>query len=146
MFSLPNFDFWVNGVWVQNFQTGYQGDTIKTCYIKNLIHIPGIRKIVVKSKKYFFMHFDPAARVFVISIGAQDTPLWQFFFRSLYLFDYIFSGIVWTNKLHDFEKGICFLNNCSQGNRKRTFFQLSKQWLLRGKTCFLEDMNLIETN
>ena len=55
----------------KNVQTGHQVDKIKTCHIKNHIHAEGIRQMVVKSKKdFFFMHFDTAARVFVLSIGA----------------------------------------------------------------------------
>ena len=59
-------------------------------------------------------HFDPDARVFVLSNRAQDTTLRQFFFSTFYLFDSIFSGIVWNNRLHDFEEGICFPNNLSK--------------------------------
>ena len=39
------------------------------------------------------MCFDPVAD------EANDIPLWQLFLRILYLFDYIFSGIVWIDKL-----------------------------------------------
>ena len=48
-----------------------------------------------QSKKKNLMHFDPAARIFVLSNWAKDTTLWQFFFGTLYLFDSIFSGKVW---------------------------------------------------
>ena len=40
--------------------------------------------------------------------------------------------LVWINKLHDLMKGF-FPHNCCHGNRKKTFFQLSWQQLLRGK-------------
>ena len=38
------------------------------------LNAAGIGQMVVKSKKHF-MHFDPAARVFILRTGAQDTPL-----------------------------------------------------------------------
>ena len=31
---------------------------------------------------------------------------------DLYLFGFIFPIIVWTNRLNDFDKGICFPDNC----------------------------------
>ena len=34
-----------------------------------------------------------------------DIPLWQLFLRILYLFDCIFSGILWIAKLHYFHQG-----------------------------------------
>ena len=67
--------------------------------------------------KNFLIHFDPAARVFVLSNRAQGTTLLQPFFSTLYLFDSIFSGIVWSNRLYDFDEGICFPNNCCYGTR-----------------------------
>ena len=38
------------------------------------LNAAGIGQMVVKSKKHF-MHFDPAARVFILRTEAQDTPL-----------------------------------------------------------------------
>ena len=46
----------------------------------------------------------------------QDTTLWQIFFSNIYLFDSIFSIIVWTNRLHDFDEWICFPDNCCYEN------------------------------
>ena len=40
----------------------------------------------------------------------------QFLFSTPYLRDTIFSGIVWTNRLDDFDEGICFLKNSCYGN------------------------------
>ena len=40
-------------------------------------------------------HFDPM--VWVLSNGAEETSLQQFLLSSLYLFDYIFSSIVWID-------------------------------------------------
>ena len=51
---------------------------------------------MVKIKIKCLMHFDPDARVFVLSN----------------LFDSIFFIIVWTNSLHDFNEGICLPDNC----------------------------------
>ena len=58
-----------------------------------------------KKKKKCLIHFDPDARIFVLSN-------WN-----------IFSVIVWTNKLHDFDEGICFPDNCSYENGLKTFLQ-----------------------
>ena len=92
------------------------------------------------------MHFDPAVRVFVLSIGAQGTTLWQFFFSSLNLFDSIFSGIVLTNRMHEFDKGICFCNKCSYGNREKTFFSVMKDMVAKSVKVLLDNMNLRDTN
>ena len=46
----------------------------------------------------------------------QDTILWQIFFSNLYLFDSVFSIVVWTNRLHDFDEGICFHDKCCYDN------------------------------
>ena len=67
-----------------------------------------------KNKK--MMHFDPDARVFVLSKWHKIQPLWQIFFSNL-MFDSIFSIIVKTNRLHDFDKGISFPDNCCYENR-----------------------------
>ena len=44
-----------------------------------------------------------------------------------YLFDSIFSRIVWIHKLHEFDEGISFPNNGCNGGRKKTIFHLSFQ-------------------
>ena len=51
------------------------------------------------------MHFDPDARVFVLSNWHK------------------FSVIVWTNKLHDFDEGTCFPDNCYYENGLKAFLQ-----------------------
>ena len=51
----------------------------------------------------------------------------------LYRFDFIFSRIVWFDKLHYFDEGICFPNNGCHRKRKKKIFQLSKQRLTRGQ-------------
>ena len=43
----------------------------------------------------------------------------------LYLFDFIFPGIVLIDKLHDFEEETCFPINGYHGNRKKAIFRLS---------------------
>ena len=58
-----------------------------------------------KNKK-ILLHFNPV--VWVMSNGVEDTPLRQFLLSSLYSFDFIFSGIVWIDKLNNIVKGICF--------------------------------------
>ena len=46
--------------------------------------------------------------VWIITNEVEDTLLQQFFLSSLYLFDSIFSDIVWIDKLHNYIKRICF--------------------------------------
>ena len=44
--------------------------------------------------------------------GKNNEKMLMHFFSNLYLFDSIFSVIVWTNRLHDFDEGICFPDTC----------------------------------
>ena len=69
------------------------------------------------------MHFDYDARVFVLSNQPKKQLCDKFFFSNLYLFDSIFSVIVWTNRLHDFDEAIYFLDNCCYENGLKTFLQ-----------------------
>ena len=39
------------------------------------------------------------------------------YFSALFISLNPFSRIVWTNRLHDFDEGICFPNNCCYGKR-----------------------------
>ena len=66
-----------------------------------------------KNREKCWIHFDPDARVSVLS---NWHTLWQIFFSNLYLFGSIFSIIVWTNRLHDFDKGVCFSDSCCYDN------------------------------
>ena len=66
-----------------------------------------------KNRERCWIHFDPDARVSVLS---NWHTLWQIFFSNLYLFGSIFSIIVWTNRLHDFDKGVCFSDSCCYDN------------------------------
>ena len=62
------------------------------------------------------MHFDSDARVFVfLAIDIRYNFVTNFLQES-YLFDSIFSAIVWTNRLHDFDEGIFFPDNCCYEN------------------------------
>ena len=95
--------------------------------------------MVVKIPKNLLMYFAPVARVFGLSKWAQDTTWWQFFFSTLYLFGSIFSGIVWTNIMHDFDEEICFFNNCCYRIVKRHF--LNDQWkMLQEEKRFIKKM------
>ena len=96
-------------------------------------------------KKMMHFHFDPAVRVFVPSDWAQDTTSWQFFFCTLYMVDSIFSRIVWTNTLHDFDEGIYFPNNICYGNNKRHFFN-DKWKMLQQNRSLMKNMNSTEKN
>ena len=69
--------------------------------------------MVVKIKK--MMHFDPDDGFFPWQL-AQDITLWQIFFSNLYLFGSIFSVIFWNNRLHSFDEGMCFADNCYYEN------------------------------
>ena len=95
-------------------------------------------------KKLFFYASHTAARIFALSHWAQDTTLWQFLLRHFccYLFDFIFSGIVWTNRLHDSNEGIYFHNNCCYGNRENIFFQWSMKNASSEKNDSLKKQNL----
>ena len=87
------------------------------------------------NEKKCLMHFEPDARVFVLNKWYKielcnkfssvfficltlfsHGILWQIFFSILYMFDSISSIIVWTNKLHDFDEGICFPGYCCYEN------------------------------
>ena len=46
--------------------------------------------------------------VWVLSKRVEDVSLKQFLMNSFYLFDPIFLGIVWMDKLHNSVEGICF--------------------------------------
>ena len=67
-------------------------------------------------KKKCLMHFDPDARVVVLNNWHKIQLCDKIFFSNLYLFDSIFSVIVWSNKLHDFDEVICFSDNCCYEN------------------------------
>ena len=67
------------------------------------------------------MHFDPEARVFALSNWHKIQLCDKFSSVYLYLFDSIFSVIVWSNRLYDFDEGICFPDNCCYGNGQKTF-------------------------
>ena len=64
------------------------------------------------------------ARVWVLGNRVEDATLQQFFLINLYLFDLIFSGIVWIDKWHNCWEGIYLLNNSCYRNRKRALFYL----------------------
>ena len=93
------------------------------------------RQIAVKiMKKIFWCILTLKLGSLVIDKGYNlKIQARQIFFGTLYLFDSIFSIIVWPNRLHDFDEGICFLDNCCHENRLKTFLQWSEQRLLRGK-------------
>ena len=70
-----------------------------------------------ENKEKCLMHFDPDARIFVLSKFTQDTALRQIFLTNPYLFHSIFSVVVWTNRLHNFDEGIYFSEDCCYENR-----------------------------
>ena len=70
--------------------------------------------------------------VWIITNEVEDTLLQQFFLSSLYLFDSIFSDIVWIDKLHNCVKRICF-NVPGNGCKKE-------------KKYFINNKNLVDWN
>ena len=59
-------------------------------------------------KNYFLLHINSIARVLVLSYWVENTPL-----------HFIFSGIVWIDKVRDYDKGICLPNDGYLGNRRK---------------------------
>ena len=110
------------------------------------MHSTGIQKMRVKIKKQFFhFHFDTAARVFVINNWTQDTILSQSFLSTLYLFESVFSGVVWTNRLHDLDEGIFFLTTVAMEIGKIHFF--NNQWkMFQEEKYLIKNMNLTDAH
>ena len=65
--------------------------------------ISGIQK---KKPTKNLSHFDPM--VWVLSRGAEKTPLQQFLLNCFFSFDSIFSSIAWIDKLRNWDEGIWF--------------------------------------
>ena len=82
------------------------------------------------------------ARVWVLGNRVEDATLQQFFLINLYLFDLIFSGIVWIDKWHNCWEGIYLLNNSCCRNRKRALFQLSIATVANRGKYFIKYINL----
>ena len=78
------------------------------------------------------MCFDPVAD------EANDVPLWQLFLRILYLFDYIFSGIVWIDKLDYIMKEFVSLKMIVMEIGKRRLFSYHSNGCFEGKTTSLK--------
>ena len=62
----------------------------------------------------------------------EDTPLKQLFFSSLYLFDSIFFGIVWIDKLNNYVKGVYF-NVKETGKRFLAMVAKTKKCFINNK-------------
>ena len=73
------------------------------------------------------MHFHLIARVWSLANEVVDATFQKIFLSSLYQFNSIFSGLVWTDKLHSCVEGIYLLNTGCYGNGKMALFQLSGQ-------------------
>ena len=58
------------------------------------------------------MHFYPGARFLITDRRYNFVTIPS----VIYLLGSIFSIIVWTNILHDFDEGICFPENCCYEN------------------------------
>lgn len=71
--------------------------------------------MVDKTKKTFFIYFDPVTRFFTLIMGYKIH-------LSGNLFHSIFPGIVFIDKLQDFDEGISFHNNGAMEVEKRQFF------------------------
>ena len=77
--------------------------------------------MVVKSRKVIFQHFDPIVKLWVLMNVVEDTPLQQFFWGSLSLFDPTFSGIAWIDKLHNCEEFISFTMVAMETEKSHVF-------------------------
>ena len=76
----------------------------------------------IKNPKNIFKYiFNAVTRVRDSSNGAQDNYLWQLFLSRLFLFDYIFSGIVWIEGAW-IDEGIYVSDNDYHGNEKKQHF------------------------
>ena len=67
MFNFCNHIFYVKGVAAQNIQTSDQGDLRKTRHANKSHPLSRYKANSGKNKEKCLMHFDPDARVFVIS-------------------------------------------------------------------------------
>ena len=77
-----------------------------------------LRRYKVNNGKNFLkslLHLEPDARALSLATNTRYNFM-KILFSNLYLFDSIFSIIVWTNRFHDFDKGICFPDNCCYEN------------------------------
>ena len=109
-------------IWAENVHSGHQEELRK---IRDLSSKSNPLNYMATNgsknpKNLFLMHFVSITRVSDLSDGVQDTPLRRFFFSSLYLSDCIFFKDILDDLMRTF-----FLNKCCDGNRKKTFFQLS---------------------
>lgn len=85
------------------------------------------------SKKLIFDAFSSHFLGLVLSKRSSRCNFAKMFLSSLYQFNSIFSGLVWTDKLHSCVEGIYLLNTGCYGNGKMTLFQLSWQKFQREK-------------
>ena len=109
---------------------GYQWD------LREIIRIKSTQlfdKCQQKSKKVMFAAFSARCQGLGPQQCVEDMSLQNFSLTNLYLFDSIFSGMVWITKVHNCVEGICLLNNCPFGNEKKILFQLPQQQLYIGK-------------
>ena len=79
--------------------------------------------MVEKNQKiHIWMHFSYVTRVCDLSNGAKNTLSRRFFLSKLYLFDSIFSGIVWIHKLHSLMKEFVSLTMIAMQMGKKPLF------------------------
>ena len=81
------------------------------------------------------MHFDLDAKSLSLAIDTRYNFVTDFL-QYLYLFDSIFSIIVWTNRLHDFDEGICFSDNCFFEKWVKYIFTVIIATFATMKRCF----------
>ena len=147
------FSFFFKRVLSTKFQTSHQRDfekKVKLFSKASKIHL-FIRQMIVKIIIIIIiiiikMSFDLLQRSSPLWWDKGYIPLWWIFLRILYLFDSIFSEIVWIDKLHPFHKRIYLPNKGCHRNRKKAIYQLSKQHLLWRKKTVFKTLNLIDSN
>ena len=83
---------------------------------------------------------------FLILIIGKKIHLCELFLEyTLYLFDSIFSRIVWIDKVHDLTKEFVSLTIDAMEIGKRQFLSYRSEGCHEGK-CFIKNINLIDVN
>ena len=84
----------------------------------NKSHPPSRYKAIGgKNKKKYWCILNLLLGSLSLAMGRKIQICDNFSPSNLYRFESIFSGINWTNRLHNFDEGIYFPNNCCCGNQ-----------------------------
>ena len=91
------------------------------------------------------MYFERVAAVFLITMAKRICTFLATFLRILYLFDSIFSEIVWIDKLHCFMKEFFCVTMVAIEIGKRQLSVIIAMVAARKKS-FVKNLNLIDSN